>query len=166
MQQHAHAQKSHSKQITKTWDWWPNKPLDLKCHYLQEYTEQELKSESDWLHKRKITIVHISLSILHFSGLCNRCLYLYVIVALRLAFRGTPHCSESANYLLDLTPNKSNLSGFMLNRLRFTGVLHRWNIAYVTQSASPFVPCFHPSRTTSLCLKSHLFYLRISFRID
>ncbi len=43
------------------------------------------------------------------SSQCHRCLHLYVIVALRLGFWKTPHCSDSANYLPDLTPNKSNL---------------------------------------------------------
>lgn len=71
-----------------------------------------------------------------------------------------PRCLEPTNYLPDLTPNKSNLSEFTLNRPRCAGVPHRWNLACVTPSAPPFVACFHPSSATLLCLKSHLFYLR------
>lgn len=41
---------------------------------------------------------------------CHSCLYLCVIVSMRLGSWSAPRCSESANYLVDLTPNKSSLS--------------------------------------------------------
>lgn len=44
-------------------------------------------------------------------------------MALRLCSWRSPHCSVSANYLPALTPNKSNLSQFTLNRPRLSGVL-------------------------------------------
>lgn len=75
----------------------------------------------------------------------------------------TPRCLELANYLPKLPPNKSNLLEYTLNKLRWAGVPHRWNPACVTLRASLFVPCFHYSSVTLLCLKSHLFYPRTGF---
>lgn len=77
-------------------------------------------------------------------------------------FWRTPHCLEPANYLPELTPNKSNLPEFTLNRPRHAGVPHKWKPACVTTSAPLFVAsCFHLSSITLLCLKSHLFDLHL-----
>lgn len=48
----------------------------------------------------------------------------------------TPRCLEPTNYLPDLTPNKSNLSKFTLNRPQHADVPHRWSLACVTECAS------------------------------
>lgn len=111
-----------------------------------------------WKRKKKHSCMNISR-----PSERRGCLHPDVIVSVRWAFWRTPHCSAAANYLQGLTPNKSALCEFMLNRPWLTGVPRRWNTAPSSRRARlPFVPRSHPSSAALLCFEVSFISPRVS----